>query len=98
KPQLSTWQFMAFVWEKPNFNSAQLGWFRAGARVNRSEKPYEGADAWGCGAGKWYAVEPFGYVCEGSFGVTLDLDDPRVVAARASFPRVDDPLPYGYGN
>jgi lipoprotein-anchoring transpeptidase ErfK/SrfK len=98
KPAISTWQFMSWIWEKPNFGSQQIGWFRAGAHVPRAEKPYEGPDAWGCGDGKWYAVEPSGYVCEGSYGATLDLDDPRVVAAaQADVPRAL-PLPYGYGN
>src|SRR5262249_17371979 len=62
----------------------------------RSAEPYEGKDAVNCG-GKWYKLEPAGYVCAGKDGITLDLDDPIVVAA-AKFPPRAAPLPYGYGN
>jgi hypothetical protein len=41
-------------------------------------------------------VKPYGFVCEGRDGVTLDLDDPRVAAAAKYGPR-HEPFPYGYG-
>lgn len=72
-----------------------IGYIRAGARAVRSVEPYDGKDAVSCG-GKWYKLEPAGFVCAGKDGVTLDLDDAIVIAA-AKFPPRAAPLPYGYG-
>jgi hypothetical protein len=49
-----------------------------------------------CG-GTWRAVEPTGYVCEGSGGITGKLDDPGVVAATERYLPKNDSLPYRYG-
>jgi L,D-transpeptidase catalytic domain len=94
-PKLSTAQFSAKIYENPNFDARPLGYMRAGQIVERHPDPYEGRDAQPCG-GKWYRVEPAGYVCTGHEGVTLDLDDPRVTIP-AKYPPKDEPLPYGYG-
>jgi lipoprotein-anchoring transpeptidase ErfK/SrfK len=95
-PVLSTTRFTTFIWRKPMYErDGMIGAFRAGARVPRAAEPYAGKDAGWC-KGKWYAVEPVGYVCVGGDGVTLDLDDPTVVAAAAYPPRAE-PLPFGYG-
>jgi lipoprotein-anchoring transpeptidase ErfK/SrfK len=95
-PVLSTTHFATFIWRKPSFErDGMIGAFRAGSRVPRAAEPYAGKDAGWC-KGKWYAIEPEGYVCVGSDGVTLDLDNPTVVAAAAYPPRAE-PLPFGYG-
>jgi hypothetical protein len=75
-----------------------LGYIRAGGLVEREEEPVPpGPNVDGCGGGKWYAVKPAGFVCEGHDGVTLDLDDPVVKVMQKYPPRGNDPLPYGYG-
>ena len=95
-PQLSTKNFWSWIWEKPRFDrSATVGYLRAGGRVSRADEPYAGTDAAPC-RGHWYRVEPSGYVCAGTDGITLDLTDPTVVAASKYPPRVA-PLPYAYG-
>ena len=96
KPTLSTRSFQTFIWENARYDkNGMIGFFRAGARVVRSAEPYDGKDAVPCG-GKWYKLEPAGFVCEGKDGVTLDASDP-VVAAAAKYPPKAEPLPYGYG-
>ena len=96
KPTLSTKSFQSFIWENARYDkNGMIGFFRAGARVVRSAEPYAGKDAVPCG-GKWYQLEPAGFVCEGKDGVTLDASDPIVVAA-AKYPPKAEPLPYGYG-
>jgi lipoprotein-anchoring transpeptidase ErfK/SrfK len=95
-PMLSTTHFTTFIWRKPMYEKdGMIGAIRAGAHVPRAAEPYAGKDAGWC-KGKWYAVEPVGYVCVGGDGVTLDLDDRTVVAA-AAYPPKAEPLPFGYG-
>ena len=48
------------------------------------------------GGGKWYAVEPRGFVCEGREGITTDVDDPAVKAGALFPPKVNEPFPYAY--
>ncbi|MBI2394076.1 MAG: L,D-transpeptidase [Deltaproteobacteria bacterium] len=91
-PLISTGRFLAWVYEKPRLDAPKAGWIRAGTRVVRSAEPLAGA---GC-KGKWWAVEPAGFVCEGQDGVTTDLEDKAVVAAAARPPDVTSPFPYGY--
>jgi hypothetical protein len=86
---------MSHVWEKPRYDSFPIGYLRAGSRVRRAETPTEGPDVQKTG-GKWYRIEPFGYMCDGKDGVTKDLDDRTAVAAAQYGPK-DAPLPYGYG-
>jgi len=88
---VSTTRFLAWVVDKPKHDGAHAGWIRAGTRVRRV-KEVEGT---GC-KGKWFQIEPGGYVCEGLDGVTTDLDDPTVVAASKRPPDATSPFPYGY--
>jgi hypothetical protein len=97
----------SWIWEKPNYESLQLGYFRAGSRVARAADAYpeiaspsarraQGIELMQPCGGTWYKVEPNGFVCVGKDGVTLDLDAPEVVIPARYLPK-DEPLPYGYG-
>jgi hypothetical protein len=82
---MHTWIYVA-----ASDRSTKLGYFRAGAVVDRSEAS-AGTD--GC-AGGWYRVAPRGYVCVGK-GASLTLDH-QVVQAAFRGPRRHEPLPYQY--
>ncbi len=92
---LSTTAFLSTVFSSPRFDAQPLGYLRTGARVVRAAEPTTGTDVHRC-AGGWYRVEPFGYLCNGSYGVTSQLDDPRVQVS-GRYPPKAAPLPYGYG-
>jgi L,D-transpeptidase catalytic domain len=82
---------VTFVYEKPDWRSTKFGYLRAGAIVQRADKP---AGYSACHDG-WYRVRPEGYVCVGKMATT-DVSDPVVRAAHHSADR-DAPLPYRYG-
>ncbi len=72
----------------------QVGTIRPGTSVAlRSAKPEGGAD---CKSGRWYAVEPLGYVCD-DLNVTTDLSSELYRALASLAPRENEPLPFGYG-
>jgi hypothetical protein len=91
-PRISTSRFLSWIYEKPKSDAQHAGWMRAGAKVVRAAAPTAGT---GCN-GKWWAVEPGGFVCEGQEGVTTDLADPVVTAAAMRPPERNAPFPYGY--
>ncbi|MEB2313129.1 MAG: L,D-transpeptidase [Sorangiineae bacterium] len=80
-----------WVYSGPSFGRTKVGYLRAGALVQRGEKPEGFA---GC-AGGWYRIAPYGYVCVGK-NATLELDQPVLRATRTRADR-DAPLPYVYG-
>lgn len=80
-----------WVYSKPNFKAQKLGYLRAGARVDRGEKPVTRA---GCEGG-WYRVEPKGFVCVGS-AASLELEHP-VASMAVRRPDRSKGLPYLYG-
>ncbi len=82
---MHTWIYVA-----PSDRSTKLGYFRAGAVVERGEAP-AGTD--GC-AGGWYRVKPRGFVCVGK-GASLALEH-QVVQAAVRGPLRHEPLPYTY--
>jgi L,D-transpeptidase-like protein len=82
---MRTWVYVA-----PAERSTKLGYLRAGAVLDRGERPV-GTD--GC-AGGWYRVVPRGYVCVGK-GASLAIDN-QVVQAAVRGPRRREPLPYAY--
>jgi hypothetical protein len=82
---MHTWIYVA-----PNDHSTKLGYFRAGAVVDRAE---ESAGTDGC-AGGWYRVQPRGYVCVGK-GASLATEH-QVVQAAFRGPSRHSPLPYQY--
>jgi hypothetical protein len=96
KPSVSTTRWLGWIYERPNLESPHIGYMRAGAHVVRAENPVEKPNG-PCPGGQWWAVEPWGFVCEGHDGVTTDLNNPTVVAAATKPPDVTSPLPYGYG-
>ncbi|RYE87448.1 MAG: hypothetical protein EOO75_14470 [Myxococcales bacterium] len=72
----------------------QLGTIRPGTSVAlRSATPEGGGD---CRSGRWYAVEPLGYVCD-DVNVTTDLGVEVFRALASLAPREGEPLPFGYG-
>lgn len=79
-----------WIYAEPRWKSQRIGYLRAGAIVARKEKPRSRAH---CPDG-WYAVEPRGYVCVGTYA-TLDVHHPVAEAAR-SRPVRGDGLPYTY--
>jgi hypothetical protein len=82
---MHTWIYVA-----PSDRSTKLGYFRAGAVVERADAA-AGTD--GC-AGGWYRVKPRGFVCVGK-GASLALEH-QVVQAAFRGPARHEPLPYQY--
>jgi len=89
---VSTARFQSWVFEKPKVDAPHAGWLRAGTRVVRSNEPVAGT---GCN-GKWWAIQPAGFVCEGHEGITTNLEDKAVAAASLRRPDDKSPFPYGY--
>jgi len=91
-PFTTTTRYQAWIFEKPRLDATHVGWLHAGTRAKRAAEPVAGT---GC-AGKWYALEGGGFVCEGHDGVTNDLEDPTVKAVTSVQPDLKAPLPFGY--
>lgn len=79
-----------WIYAEPRWKSQRIGYLRAGATVVRKEKPRSRAH---CAEG-WYAIEPRGYVCVGTYA-TLDVHHAVAEAARAR-PIRGEGLPYTY--
>jgi len=82
-----------WIWKKPSRDGLAIGRMRIGTSVAlRSPDPVDGPDC----KGKWYAIEPRGYVCDDDTA-TLDLDDPyyKVLEFSAPAPGV---WPYHYAH
>jgi hypothetical protein len=79
-----------WIYVSPHDRSTKLGYFRAGAVIDRSEAPAGTATC----AGGWYRVKPRGYVCVGK-GASLSLEH-QVVEAAFRGPKRGEPLPYQY--
>lgn len=88
--KLASIAMRTWVYQTPDEHAVKLGYLRAGAVVDRAERP---AGHKGCEGG-WYRVAPRGYVCVGK-GASLDLDDLVVKAALAG-PRRGEAWPYRY--
>jgi hypothetical protein len=78
------------VFAAADLKAPKLGYLRAGARVERGEKP---AGHKGCRGG-WYAIEPRGFVCAGA-AASIDLEQPVGELARRQ-PDRGAGLPYEY--
>ncbi len=90
-PGLGARAQIVHVYAEPKAGAMKLGYLRAGAVVERDEKP---TALEGCSKG-WYGIRPKGYVCVGD-NATLDMDDPIVKYATRR-PDRTAPLPYAYG-
>ncbi|HTQ08212.1 MAG TPA: L,D-transpeptidase [Polyangiaceae bacterium] len=85
-----------FVWiqSRPDASGDWLGYLWTGGSVAlQSDEPRFGA---GCD-GRWYAIEPRGFVCVDGKRATVDTDDPEVEALRAFTPNMDSAWPFRYG-
>lgn len=91
KPLLGARGQYTYVYAEPKPGALKLGYMRAGATVERDEKPTSEA---GCSKG-WYGIKPRGYVCVGDLA-TIDMEDP-IVKYAVRRPDRDAPLPYAYG-
>lgn len=82
-----------WIYRKPEREGLAIGKMRPGTSV--AMKTGEPVDGPGC-KGKWYAIEPRGYVCQDNTA-TLDLADPYYKALHFSAP---DPgiFPYRYAH
>ncbi len=93
KPRIGALGPHTWIWKKPERKGLAMGKMRIGTSVVlKSKDPVDGT---GC-AGKWYAIEPRGYVCDDDTA-TLDLDDPwyKALAFSAPAPGV---WPYHYAH
>ncbi len=91
KPKLGARGQIVHIYAEPKAGALKLGFLRAGAVVERDEKP---SALEGCSKG-WYGIRPKGYVCAGDHA-TIDMDDPIVKFATRR-PDRNAPLPYAYG-
>lgn len=84
------------VWVRPKPNNAHswIGflWFGSSVRL-RAPEPVAGS---GC-RGRWYAVEPRGYVCVDDDRATLDPEHPVVQGITQYSPNLASPWPHRYG-
>jgi hypothetical protein len=82
-----------WIWKKPERTGLAIGKLRNGTSVKlKSDKPLDGP---GC-RGKWYSIEPRGYVCDDDTA-TLDLEDPYFKALAFSAPD-EGVWPYRYAH
>ncbi len=89
-PLLGARAQITWVYADARPGSPKLGYLRAGAVVERDEKP---TALEGCSKG-WYGVRPKGFVCVGD-NATIDMDDP-IVKLAVRRPDREAPLPYAY--
>ena len=71
KPRIGALGPHTWIWKKPARKGLAIGKMRIGTSVVlKSKDPVDGVDC----KGKWYAIEPRGYVCDDDTA-TLNLDD-----------------------
>ncbi len=86
----------AWIYPSPVRSRAWIGYVTLGHSVALKGGSLEKArivGAGGCDA--WYAVEPIGFMCEGSTGTT-NPNDPEIVALAEDAPDIESPWPYQY--
>jgi hypothetical protein len=87
----------AWIYPSPKRSNAWLGYIALGRSVPlKGGSPEAARILGGKGCDAWYAVEPRGFVCEGS-AATLDPNDPVVVALARDAADVSSPWPFKYG-
>jgi hypothetical protein len=93
RPRIAALGPHTWIWKKPERKGLAIGKMRIGTSIAlRQAAPVDGT---GC-SGKWYAIEPYGYVCDDP-AATLDLDDPYFKALQFSAP-ADGTWPYRYAH
>jgi lipoprotein-anchoring transpeptidase ErfK/SrfK len=90
-PRLAARNKYVVINEKPNEQSAKIGYFRLGGIVERDQDPISSANC----KGGWFKIRPRGYACAGD-QATTDLNDP-VVRAASHQPDLSKALPFSYG-
>jgi lipoprotein-anchoring transpeptidase ErfK/SrfK len=90
QPRIAATTIATTVFSKPHTIARRLGYIRLGGVVRRDPDPVPGS---GC-KGKWYRIQPHGYVCADE--ATIDMNAPLVRATRVR-PNLSRPLPYAYG-
>jgi hypothetical protein len=93
RPRIGALGPHTWIWKKPSRDGLAIGKMRIGTSVPlKSTQPVDGP---GC-KGKWYAIEPRGYVCDDNTA-TLDLEDPWYKALAYSAPKPGE-WPYRYAH
>jgi hypothetical protein len=93
RPRIGALGPHTWIWKMPARDGLAIGKMRIGtSAVLKSAQPVDGP---GC-KGKWYAIEPRGYVCDDNTA-TLDLEDPYYKALAFSAP-ADGIWPYRYAH
>lgn len=93
RPRIGATGPHTWIWKNPERKGLAIGKMRVGTSVVlKSPEPLEGP---GC-KGKWYSIEPRGYVCDDETA-TLDLEDPWYKALSFSAP-APGAWPYRYAH
>lgn len=93
KPRIGAVGPHTWIWKKPNREGLAIGKLRNGTSVIlKSTDPIDGPKC----KGKWYAIEPRGYVCDDETA-TLDLNDPYYKVLAFSAPQKGE-WPYRYAH
>jgi len=93
RPRIGALGPHTWIWKKPDRKGLAIGKMRIGTgAVLKSADPIDGP---GC-RGKWYSIEPRGYVCDDDTA-TLNLEDPYYKALAYSAPQ-GGVWPYRYAH
>ncbi len=93
RPRIGALGPHTWIWKRPAREGLAIGKMRIGtSAVLKSRDPVDGP---GC-TGKWYAIEPRGYVCDDNTA-TLDLNDPWYKVLEYSAPKPGH-WPYRYAH
>ncbi len=93
RPRIGALGPHTWIWKKPDRKGLAIGKMRIGtAAVLKSKDPIDGP---GC-RGKWYSIEPRGFVCDDDTA-TLNLDDPWYKVLEYSAPQAGV-WPYRYAH
>ena len=93
-PRIGSIKWYTYIWPEPHRgnNRLAIGGIRFGTTIPlRSPTPVPGS---GCVSNRWYAVEPFGYICDDDT-TTLEFDTPYWRALSSVAPK-PGPYPYRY--
>lgn len=86
----------AWIYPSPVRSRAWIGYVTLGGSVPLRGGSLASARVMGAGGcDAWYAVEPIGFMCEGSTG-TVNPSDSTVAYLSGTGPNVDSPWPYQY--